>query len=97
VPNRVALTSEVGVFAGQEHVRTTLGVKGSQVQILSSRQEGDRPVDLELLQVSGPFLLSESCRVVDPAVAGVGTTWGPVGPPVVEAGSRWPPDGRSAH
>jgi hypothetical protein len=31
-----------------------VGVKGSQVQILSSRQGHQRPVDLENIQVGGP-------------------------------------------
>jgi hypothetical protein len=37
--------------------RELLGVKGSQVQILSSRQGCQRPADWELIQVSGPFSL----------------------------------------
>ena len=61
-PNRPALSCWVDVSAGAGSSRTTLGVKGSQVQILSSRQGYHRPADLELLQVSGPFHLSESCR-----------------------------------
>ena len=52
-----------------------LGVKGSQVQILSSRQEGDRPADLENIQVSEPF----SLLLVDHAVSPTMRSWGPLG------------------
>ncbi|MDT7612483.1 MAG: hypothetical protein QOG96_6986 [Pseudonocardiales bacterium] len=77
-PNRVTLTGAFGVSPGQGVVVMCLGVKGSQVQILSSRQGCQRPADLELIQVSGPFSLSEACRVGDLADIGPGTIWGPV-------------------
>ena len=62
-------------YRWSEHgARDALGVKGSQVQILSSRQEGDRP-DLELPQVSGPF---HCCGMIF-GVIKLALAWGPPG------------------
>jgi hypothetical protein len=58
--NMNLLTCGFYLPAAHANCGTYLGVKGSQVQILSSRQVANRPADLVKTQVSGPFFLPQT-------------------------------------
>ncbi|GAA0644225.1 hypothetical protein GCM10010174_79030 [Kutzneria viridogrisea] len=53
--NRPTPRSRFSVSSGQQHDRALLGVKGSQVQILSSRRSEQGPSTLGKTQFGGPF------------------------------------------
>jgi hypothetical protein len=70
-------TCRFSVSGGRGRARAALGVKGSQVRILSSRRLRQGPLFLVVIPGQRAFLIPRNGRVVDLGYGGMGTICGP--------------------